>query len=69
MIRVSCRAGLVFRKLLDVPEADEAIQIVKDRMRAAAMQVALDLRRDGYEIDLEVDYLVAYECAPSSSFP
>lgn len=61
MVRVSCRAGLVFRKLLDVPEEDAAIQIVKDKMKAAAMQVALDLRRDGYAIDLKVDYLVAYE--------
>lgn len=61
MIRVSCRAGLVFRKLLDVPEEDAAIQMVKDRMKAAAMQVALDLRRDGYVIDLEVEYLVAYD--------
>ncbi len=61
MVRVSCRAGLVFRKLLDVPEEDAAIQIVKDRMKAAAMQVALDLLRDGYELDLEVDYLVSYE--------
>lgn len=61
MIRVSCRAGLVFRKLLDVPEEDAAIQMVKDRMKAAAMQVALDLRRDGYALDLEVEYLVAYD--------
>lgn len=61
MIRVSCRAELVFRKLLDCKEGDDAMAIVKDRMKAAAMQVALDMRRDGYAIDLDVTYLVAYE--------
>lgn len=61
MIRASCRASLVFRKLLDCEEEDSAIDVVKKRMKAAAMQVALDLKRDGYEIELEIDYLVAYE--------
>lgn len=64
MIRVSCRGQLVFRKLLDCREEDEAINIVKERMKAAAMQVALDMRRDGYVVGLEVNYLVAYEEAP-----
>lgn len=61
MIRVSCRAALVFRTLLARETEESAIQAVKDRMKAAAMQVALDLQRDGYEIELEVDYLIAYE--------
>lgn len=54
----------MFRKLLDCREEDEAINIVKERMKAAAMQVALDMRRDGYVVGLEVNYLVAYEEAP-----
>lgn len=62
MIRVSCRAGLVFRLLLDCKEEDPAIEIVKAHMKAAAMNAALDLKRQdiGYQVDLEVDYLVAY---------
>jgi hypothetical protein len=61
MIRVSCRAGLVLRKLLDTKEEDAAIETVKARMKAAAMQIALDLQRDGYRVDLDVAYLVAFE--------
>lgn len=63
MIAISCRAGLVFRLLLDCKEEDHAIEIVKRHMHAAAMNAALDLKRldTGYEVDLEVDYLVAFE--------
>lgn len=63
MLRVSCRAGLTFRLLLDCNETDPAIEIVKRHMQAAAMNATLDLKRldAGYEVDLEVDYLVAYE--------
>ncbi len=66
MIRVSCRAGLTFRLLLDCGDEDPAIEIVKRHMKAAAMNAALDLKRldIGYEVDLEVDYLVAYGVAP-----
>lgn len=64
MIRVACSARLGFRTLIDCTETDAAIDIVKERMRVAAMQVALDLRRDGIAIDLEVGYLVAYEEEP-----
>lgn len=63
MTRVSCSARLVFRLLLDCKEDDPAIEIVKRHMHAAAMNAALDLKRldTGYEVDLEVDYLVAFE--------
>jgi hypothetical protein len=61
MICVSCKACLTFRKLLDCPDEDDAIRIAKARMKAAAMQIALDLQAEGYKVELEVDYLVAYE--------
>lgn len=63
MICVSCRACIVFRKLVDRGDDDSAIRTVKDRMRAAALQAASDLRDDGYAIELDVDYLVAYEAS------
>lgn len=67
MIRVSCRAGLTFRLLLECDETDPAIAIVKHHMKAAAMNAALDLKRmdSGYQVDLDVGYLVAYEEAGS----
>lgn len=61
MIQVSCRASLVFSKLVDAPDEYAALQAVKSRIESAALQVALDLRRDGYALDLDVTYLVAYE--------
>lgn len=61
MIRVSCKAQLEFRVLLDCGEDDEAIAIVKRHMHAAALQAALEMRRDGIDTSLKVDYLVAYE--------
>lgn len=61
MIRISCHARLEFGVLLDCAEDDEAIAIVKRHMHGAAMQAALEMRRDGIETLLEVDYLVAYE--------
>jgi len=62
VVRVSCRAGLTFRLLLDCKKTDPAIEIVKAHMKAAAMNAALDLKRldTGYDVELEVDYLVAY---------
>ena len=66
MIRVSCRAGLTFRLLLDCGDEDPAIEIVKRHMKAAAMNAALDLKRQDteYDVELEVVYLVAYEAEP-----
>lgn len=66
MVKVSCRAGLTFRLLLDCEETDPAVEIVKRHMKAAAMNAALELKRldMGYETELEVDYLVAYGVAP-----
>jgi len=66
LIAISCRAGLVIRILLDCKEDDPAIEIVKAHMKAAAMNAALELKRldTGYEVDLKVDYLVAYEANP-----
>lgn len=61
MICVSCRADLAFRKRLDVGEENEAISITKERLRAAAMKIASDLVDDGYSVELDVNYLVAYE--------
>jgi hypothetical protein len=61
MIRVSCKARLEFRVLLDCKEEDEAIDIVKAHMRAAVLQAALDMKRGGIDAELTVDYLVAYE--------
>jgi hypothetical protein len=65
-VRVSCRAGLTFRLLLDCGDEDPAIEIVKRHMKAAAMNAALDLKRQdtGYDVELAVDYLVAYEEIP-----
>lgn len=60
MIRVSCRAAVVLRKQVDSGTTDEVIDAIKARMHAAALQVALDMRRDGYVVDLEVGYLVAH---------
>lgn len=42
--------------MLDCEHDAEASAIVKARLKAAAMQVALDLRRDGYIVDLDVHY-------------
>lgn len=64
MIRVSCKARLEFRVLLDCEEEDAAIAIVKRHMHAAALQAALEMKRDGIDSALEVDYLVAYEETP-----
>ncbi len=61
MIRVSCKVQLEFSVLLDCKEEDEAIEIVKVHMRAAALQAALDMKRDGIDTELTVGYLVAYE--------
>lgn len=61
MIRVSCKARLEFRVLLDCNDEDEAIGIVKDHMGKAALQAALDMKRDGIDAELKVEYLVAYE--------
>lgn len=60
MVKLSARAAVTVHKMVDADE-DEAIDQFKERMHAAAMQVALDMRSDGYIVDLEVDYLVAYE--------
>lgn len=68
MIRVSCNAQLRFRVLLDCAEEDEAVAIVKRHMHAAALQAALDMKRDGIDTDLDVNYLVAYEEAPTAEF-
>lgn len=61
MVRVSCKARLEFRVLLDCDESDEAVSIVKRHMHAAALQAALEMKRDGIDTDLEVEYMVAYE--------
>lgn len=60
MVKLSARAAVTVHKMVDATD-EEAMGQFKERMRAAAMQVALDMRRDGYIVDLEVDYLVAYE--------
>lgn len=60
MVKLSARAAVVIHKMVDA-DADEAIDQFKERMRAAALQVALDMRRDGYIVDLNVSYLVAYD--------
>lgn len=50
---------MTIHKMADTDE-NEAIERFKQRMKSAAMQVALDMRRDGYIVDLEISYLVAY---------
>ena len=60
-IRVSCHVSLKFRVLLDCAEDDEAISIIKRHIHAAAMQAALEMKRDGIDSELDVNYLVAYE--------
>lgn len=59
-MKLSARASVTIHKVVDADE-DEAIEQFKECMHAAAMQVALDMRRDGYIVDLDVSYLVAYE--------
>ena len=61
MHRVSCRAEVTFRKLLDCPDESGAIDIAKARMRAAAMQIASDLKDEGFQVELSINYLVAYQ--------
>lgn len=46
-------------KMVDCERADQAVEIVKRKLRAAAMQVALDMRRSGYIVELEVHYMTA----------
>lgn len=60
MIRVTCKAHLEFSVLLDCDITDEAISIIKQHMHGAALQAALDMRRDGIQTNLSVEYLVAY---------
>ncbi len=60
MVRVSCKARLEFRVLLDCDENDEAVAIVKHHMHDAALQAALEMKRDGIDTELKVDYLVSY---------
>jgi len=65
MIRVSFRAAISFIARIDCKGEDEAIKAVKERMDAAARQVALDLRRAGYVVDVGVDGVcIASEEAP-----
>ena len=61
MQRVSCRAEVTFRKLLDCPDESDAIDIAKARMRQAAMRIASELKDEGYRVELEIHYLVAYQ--------
>ncbi|MHB1094414.1 hypothetical protein [Thiobacillus sp.] len=56
MIKISCLATIEMHKMLDCEHDAEASAIVKARLKAAAMQVALDLRRDGYIVDLDIHY-------------
>lgn len=63
MIRVSAVARLEFSVLLDCKEDDEAISIIKRHMHAAALGAAQEMRRDGIDTELAVDYLAAYEDA------
>lgn len=60
-IRVSCRAELVFRKLIDSPDEEAAIRLVKARLNDAAIRIASELLDEGIKTDLNVNYLVAYE--------
>lgn len=67
MIKVSCLATIEMHKMLDCEQAADASAIVKDRLRVAAMQMTLELRRDGYIVDLDMCYLTMMECAPPES--
>lgn len=67
MIKISCLATIEMHKMLDCEQDASASAIVKDRLRAAALQIALDLRRDGYIVDLDMCYLTMMECAPPES--
>ena len=61
MMRVSCKASLEFSILLDCKEGEEPISIIKRHMHTAALQAALDMKRDGIDTVLTVSYLVAYD--------
>ena len=62
MICVTCRAVVDFKLLLDCADEDPAIAIVKDHMRAAAMQVGVNLKQQdiGYEVQYMEPWLTAY---------
>lgn len=59
MIKISCLATIEMHKMVDCEQDAEAYDQVKQRLKAAAMQLALDLQRDGYIIDIEVHYRTA----------
>lgn len=65
MVKLSARASVIIHKMVDADVA-EAIEQFKERMHTAALQVALDMRREGYIVDLDVSYLVAYPTAPGA---
>lgn len=67
MIKISCYATIEMHKILDCELDADASAIVKARLKAAAMQVALDLRRDGYIVDLDVHYWTLMKSAPPES--
>lgn len=62
MIRVTCRAVIEIKLLIDCADEDPAIAIVKDHMRAAAMQVGVNLKQlnIGYEVQYVEPWLTAY---------
>lgn len=60
MFRVSCRAELAFRKLVDAADEDEALRLVKARLNDAAIKVASELLDEGIRTDLSVHYFVCY---------
>jgi len=54
-------------KTIDCEQDTEASARFKALLKAAAMQVALDLRRDGYIVDLDVHYLTMMKTTPPES--
>lgn len=70
MVKVSCLATIEMHKMVDCEQHSEAYEHVKQRLKAAALQVVLDLRRDGFIVDVEVVYRTAMKdggCVPVSN--
>lgn len=57
--QVSCAIKLTFRRTVNLDD-DQAISQAKEDAINAAMVVSECLREQGYSVDLDLDYLVAY---------
>lgn len=69
MFKVSCRAELAFRKLVDAADETAAINLIKARLNNAAIKVASELLDEGIRTDLVVHYMVCFEEGDGNGIP